>query len=554
MKLLNRTISLFIFILIVLVGCAPKIETVTQTSQVHILSGDKYSSVDYPDQLLDITRADGPVYGQLDILEATMGLYSDYDVEEQIISIVRLDQHMVIDLVEKTIKNGDKEYTLEDQVHVIDEDVWLALDYFEDLFQIEVRKNEDETQFVIKDKTIDYKQSEIASKSDLLMIDNGEWKPISQVEKKTAVIVLSQTDEYVEVYTDDFQHGYVIENALAEIESITVDYLPYKTSYQQEQKNVFLAWDQNYQKNPTEEVYGSIDHVNVLSPTWLTYKNSKGDLSNRISSAYIEWAQNENIDVWVLVTNDFDPDRTRDLIYNYSTRKRAIDNLINALEKHPIKGLNIDFENIYKEDKNKLVQFVAELTAECHKRNIDVSMDVTMMGGSDNWSKCYDREKLGNIADYLVIMAYDQHWASSPVSGTVAGINWVEDGLNAFLEIVPRDKIILGLPLYTRVWRETPSTQVVNAMSVKSKAITMAASQRIIDEKELTPIWDEASGQYYVAYIEDETLYKIWHEDFKSLKLKAALVEKYNLGGAAVWRRGYEAVGTWDVIENAMKE
>ena len=554
MKLLNRTISLFIFILIVLVGCAPKIETVTQTSQVHILSGDKYSSVDYPDQLLDITRADGPVYGQLDILEATMGLYSDYDVEEQIISIVRLDQHMVIDLVEKTIKNGDKEYTLEDQVHVIDEDVWLALDYFEDLFQIEVRKNEDETQFVIKDKTIDYKQSEIASKSDLLMIDNGEWKPISQVEKKTAVIVLSQTDEYVEVYTDDFQHGYVIENALAEIESITVDYLPYKTSYQQEQKNVFLAWDQNYQKNPTEEVYGSIDHVNVLSPTWLTYKNSKGDLSNRISSAYIEWAQNENIDVWVLVTNDFDPDRTRDLIYNYSTRKRAIDNLINALEKHPIKGLNIDFENIYKEDKNKLVQFVAELTAECHKRNIDVSMDVTMMGGSDNWSKCYDREKLGNIVDYLVIMAYDQHWASSPVSGTVAGINWVEDGLNAFLEIVPRDKIILGLPLYTRVWRETPSTQVVNAMSVKSKAITMAASQRIIDEKELTPIWDEASGQYYVAYIEDETLYKIWHEDFKSLKLKAALVEKYNLGGAAVWRRGYEAVGTWDVIENAMKE
>ncbi len=248
MKLLNRTISLLIFILIVLVGCTPNIEKVKQTSQVHMLSGDKYSSVDYPDQLLEITRADGPVYGQLDILEATMGLYSDYDVEEQMISIVRLDQHMVIDLVEKTIKNEDKEYTLKDQVHVINEDVWLALDYFEDVFQIEVRKNEDETQFLIKDKTLDYKQSEIASKSDLLMIDNGEWKSISQVKKKTAVIVLSQTDEYVEVYTDDFQHGYVIENALTEIESITVDYLPYKTSYQQEDKNVFLAWDQKLSK------------------------------------------------------------------------------------------------------------------------------------------------------------------------------------------------------------------------------------------------------------------------------------------------------------------
>lgn len=551
-RLLMSTLLIIVFLFII-TGCKPK-EVEVKEPKLHMISGQSYENVAYPQTLWERTVAEGVVFCNLSALEETMAIFSDYDQEEGVLSIVRLDQWIKIDMQAQLIYMNGKQYSAKGRVELIDGEPWLAINYFEDAFGIEIRKDMESKQLLLKDRSKTLQLASVIDQADLLERKEDQWQTVGRLANEEAFVILDQVDNYIEVFTDNFDHGYLLKDKIGDSVEEPVEKEPFLSNYQQQNQQIFLAWDQNYQRQPTEEVYGAIEHLNVLSPSWLTYTNVSGDIKNRISKDYMNWASQRKIDVWVMVTNDFDPDRTHEILKHASTRETAIENLMQILIDNHVKGLNIDFENIYLEDKNKLVQFVAELTARCHEADITVSMDVTMMGGSDNWSKCYDRAKLGDIVDYLVIMAYDQHWASSPVSGTVAGISWVEEGLNAFLEMVPHDKIILGMPLYTRVWRETPSRETVNAMEVKSKAITMAASQRIIDEKALNPLWDAESGQYYVAYIEEQTLYKIWHEDFKSLNLKAALIKDYDLGGAAVWRRGYEAEGTWAVIYEAVKE
>jgi len=549
-----RVIILTTLLMFIVAGCDIKEDKIERKPELSILSGSEHVTYEYDDVQWQKVLNEGVVYAKLDMLEESLALYYDYDSVGKIISVVRLDKQIYIDLNENSIQVDEKKYSGGNQVLLIDDTPWLALNYFEDVLGLQINIDKERKSILIKDTSKMYKTAIVNKKSDILELKDGLTEKIGEVVKNEKVIILSEDSSHFEILTNNQLKGMISKDVCNDVTEEPSDNTKFETKYKKENKNIFLAWDQNYQSNPTEEVYGSIKNVNVLSPIWLTYKNDQGDISSRVSEKYLEWAKNNNIDVWVAVTNDFNPQRTHELLKNPLTRRTAIENMMTILEKYKIEGLNIDFENIYLDDKDLLVQFIAELTAACHGQDISVSMDVTMMGGSDNWSKCYDRKKLGEIVDYLVIMAYDQHWASSPVSGTVAGATWVEEGLEAFLEIVPSHKIVLGMPLYTRVWKEVPSTEYVNTMKVKSKAITMAAAERIISEKELTRIWDEVNGQYYVAYIEEGTLYKIWHEDFESLALKAELIKKYNVAGAAVWRRGYEAVGTWEVIQSAMGE
>ena len=203
-------------------------------------------------------------------------------------------------------------------------------------------------------------------------------------------------------------------------------------------------------------------------------------------------------------------------------------------------------------DRDRLTHFINELAWSMKQHGLILSMDVTIMGGSDNWSKCYDHEYLGRIVDYLVIMTYDEHWASSPISGPVASYGWVERGMTALTQVVDSQKLVMGLPLYTRVWREQPSTERANQMTNRSSAIGMQAQANFIANNGLTPFWDEESKLYYAAFIDGEELVKIWIENAETLSLRAGLVHELNLAGIACWQRTFATDDVWPALRDVV--
>jgi spore germination protein YaaH len=213
-------------------------------------------------------------------------------------------------------------------------------------------------------------------------------------------------------------------------------------------------------------------------------------------------------------------------------------------------GINIDFENMHFHDRDLLTQFMRELTPLAHEQGLTVSIDVTMISNSLNWSRIYDRPALAEIVDYVALMAYDEHWANSPVAGPVASLPWVERGLQAVLQEVPAEKLLLGMPFYARIWKEEMLEG--GDVEVSANAYSMARVQETLKEKKAAVSWDERAKQNYAEYREGDILYRVWVEDAESIRQRVELVHKYNLAGVASWRRGFEKPEIWQIIQDAL--
>lgn len=319
-----------------------------------------------------------------------------------------------------------------------------------------------------------------------------------------------------------------------------------------------LTWEAVYSRNPDTSQIPDMPGLNVVSPTWFALKeDAEGGfyVHNMADAAYVSWAHQRGYQVWGLFSNDFDPDLTSKMLANYETRKQIIFELLRLAELYNLQGINIDFENVYVEDKDLLSQFVREMTPYMHEQDLVVSIDVTIRGGSPMWSLFADRAALGKVVDYMMVMTYDQHWRTSPVAGSVAELPWVEKGIRDIIEIdgVPSQKILVGVPFYTYQWFEEldPDGNVEN---VSSKTLFMSTVEDIIEEKQLTPIYQPETGQHYVEYEEDGQRVKIWLEDATSMKARAELVQKLDLAGIASWRRGFETPDIWQVIQDTLKQ
>ncbi|MDD4503809.1 MAG: glycosyl hydrolase family 18 protein, partial [Clostridiaceae bacterium] len=316
------------------------------------------------------------------------------------------------------------------------------------------------------------------------------------------------------------------------------------------QGKINMTWEYVGNKNPDVSKLKSISGLDVVSPTWFKIVDKQGTVSNKADSGYVKWAHSNGHKVWALVGNGSDPDATHGFLNNTDIREKIYQQLLIYAKLYELDGINIDFENIYLKDKGMLTQFMRELTPLLKEQGLVVSIDVTFRSSSENWSMCYDRKALSDVVDYMAVMAYDQHWASSPVAGSVAELEWVEKGIRRILEEVPNEKVLLGLPFYTRVWKEE---LVDGRVKVSSSAASMDSVEKILSEKKPEVIWDEESGQHYAEYKVGKVTHKIWIEDDKSINLKSSLVHKYDLAGAASWRKGFESEDIWAVLEDNLK-
>lgn len=327
------------------------------------------------------------------------------------------------------------------------------------------------------------------------------------------------------------------------------DYVPKRPMGQK----IVLAWEQVYGKTPDPSNFGPMAGLNVVSPTWFHLLDGTGALANGGADAsYVRWAHDRGYQVWALFSNSFDPKLTEQALSSYDRRMNMARQLVTWSEIYGLDGINIDFENVRLEDGPRLTQFVRELTPLLHEAGVTVSIDVTLVSSSENWSKFYDRKALAKIVDYMMLMAYDEHWATSPDAGSVASLPWVEHGVRQLLEEydVRPEKLILGVPFYTRIWTEET---VDGKVKVSSKAVGMDVVQNIIAEKKLTPKLSSETGQHYVEYQENGKVKKIWMEDETSMKSRVDIALKYRLAGVAAWSRSFGKESVWDAIHKTLQ-
>lgn len=310
---------------------------------------------------------------------------------------------------------------------------------------------------------------------------------------------------------------------------------------QKNQEPIVMGWKYNGgTKNYAEQLNHS--NLNVVSPRWYTLSKSGNFVTISADTKYLKEAHNKGKKVWPLFGNKFDPDLTDLVLNNANNRQKLVATLKNSLIQTKSDGINVDFENIVPKNKQDFVLFISELKTALQPHNIKVSVDVTRENSDPFWSGSLDRKKLGVVADYIVMMGYEEHWGTSPIAGSVASLPWTREGVELLMNEVPSHKIILGVPFYTREWITNLTTKKVIGIDR-----TMAEVEKIISSKKLKKMWDTNTQQNYVEYTANGEKHQIWLEDKQSIQLRINLVKRYKLGGAAAWYVGSETPDIWDV-------
>jgi spore germination protein YaaH len=367
-----------------------------------------------------------------------------------------------------------------------------------------------------------------------------------------SLIVFQEENNHYKVRTTDGFLGYIHKDCVVLkeiIEKREEPILPDPPGRSPGEK-INLTWD--YMSRPRQDMsdYTPIQGLNVISPTWFHLLDREANLQSHGSVEYVEWAHEHGVQVWALFSNNFDPNMTSVVLRDFELRKKMIMQLIVLSDLLNIDGINIDFENVHYADRDYLTQFVRELTPMLHEQNLVVSMDVTFRSTNPNWSMVYDRPAISKVIDYMAVMAYDEHWGSSPKAGSVASLPWVENNLERILEQIPPEKVILGVPLYARVWEEKPMED--GSVKVTSNAYSMRGIQNIIRDNNASVVFEDITGQHYAEYFKNQSLYRMWIEDETSMRARIRLIHKYKLAGVASWRRGFDEPYIWDVIHEEL--
>lgn len=421
--------------------------------------------------------------------------------------------------------------------------VYLKLDY--------VKKYTDIDSYIYKDPAriaIQYKFSNVQTvtvKKDTVIRYRGgiKSKILTKTAKDTVLRLMNEGEDWDQVATDDGYIGYIQKKKVS-----AADTTDYKRSFKAEAYSYFtmdepvnLAWHQvtstdanNYFADTTQNMTG----VNVISPTWFSVSDNDGNVSSLASGEYVMQAHEKGLKVWGLVDNFSENMSTTTVLSNTAARQNLENQLVTYALKAGLDGINVDFESLSEDVGIHFLQFLRELSIQCHENNLVLSVDNPV---PEDFTSHYDRAEQGKVVDYVIIMGYDEHYVGSD-TGSVASLPWVEQGVKDTLAEVPAKRTILAIPFYTRLWKTT------DGGALTSEAIGMDQAQQAISDNGAETYWDKTTSQNYGTYEGDGTTYQIWLEDSKSIAEKVKLIPKYKLAGVAEWKLGFENSGIWSVI------
>lgn len=363
--------------------------------------------------------------------------------------------------------------------------------------------------------------------------------------------------KFVKVMTEDGQFGFVRKKDLSETyhESYTSDYTEPVYPHILSEEDVVLGWHQvtNATANGgLENLIRNNSVLTVVSPTWFRVNppEAENPISSLADASYVEKAKSYGLEVWGLVDNfdiagaeGFEP-TANSLAVLSSTKER--EELINALVAEAIRydldGLNIDFEMLSLETGPHFIQFLRELSVKCRANGLVLSVDNYVPSAHAAY---YDWQAQGEVVDYVVIMAYDEHYAGSETAGSVASYGYLTAAVDNILTMVPKEQVIMAVPFYTRLWTETKEN---GGTKLTSEALAMVTAEAELARNKVTPVWDETTRQYYAEYEKDGATCKMWLEETQSLQEKLSYIRKADLGGVAAWRLGFESEEVWELF------
>lgn len=392
---------------------------------------------------------------------------------------------------------------------------------------------------------------------------------LTEVRSGERVQLITEHNKWAQVRTEDGFIGYLLLNRLNQEDTETtqieaVHEEPEYTSIRRD-KPICLGWHdmENVSGNKQfDALVKKAKGMNVISPAWFALKDNNGNYRNLSSKEYVRKAHEQGMEVWILI-DDFDENMSIGRVLGRnSVRQKLVEKLIADIQAVNADGINVDFEYITDSCGVDFIQFLRELSIRCREESLVLSVDNT----NPTFVKyCYDMKEQGRLADYVVLMGYDEHWQGSE-AGSVASLSYVEEGIIAALDMVPKEKVVSGLPFYARVWTEVPvefaksgadiredSNSEYGRYSLESRALSMGEIAKLIKKAGVTPEWDQDIGQYYAEIPLEHGKQRIWVEDIRSLEAKLDTVSKYSLAGVAFWKLGMEDEKVWDSISDYCK-
>ena len=431
-------------------------------------------------------------------------------------------------------------------VRQIDGEYYIALDFLEQYMEIQGTVYEDPARAVIfykwgKAETVE------ATEETQIRYQGGIKSPIlKDLEQGEEMLLLEELDNWSRVMTRDGIDGYVENGSLSSVGEMEYTYTgSYEedfTSLTRDHK-INLAWHQVTSEAANQAFASDTQNmtgVNVISPTWFSVTSTQGNISSLASSDYVSQAHAKGLEVWGLIDNFDDEVSTLDTLSVRSARQHIIDMLLSEAKRVDLDGINVDFEALTEEEAPHFIQFIRELSVACRNNGLVLSVDNPV----PQYTAFYNRKEQGIVADYVIIMGYDEHTVGFETAGSVASLPFVEEGIAQTLSEVPKKKVINGIPFYTRLW-----TEANNGM-VTSEVCSMDQADAYVEKYNMEVYWNTDVSQNYAEAVTDSGVLKMWLEDEKSLEEKMKLIQQYELAGVAEWKLGFERDDVWQIISS----
>ena len=546
-------VAIFLWLVFFVISVVPNYVNDEVTNKANLVINNSNVTKDLKQ---DVFIENGVIYIAKEDIENFFDPYIYYDEKYNQIITTSETKVASIKIGENVMENNGVAVDISGTVIERNNTYYIPFSSLKDVYNVEISYIESTDTITVDSKDRKYAVADSTKNNNVKAYPTIFSRNVDTIEQGETVTVVQndenqneEIDGWTEIRTDTGKLGYVKSNTLAN------EYVYRETmeATSQIQGKVSMIWDyfSEYYSAPDRSGENT-QGINVVSPTFFTLVDEgQGRINENVGEdgvSYISWAHSKGYKVWPSLSNNSYIETTAEIMRDYELRKDLIENIVSLVVKYDLDGINIDFEYMYEEDKDLFSRFIIELEPRLKEIGAVLSVDVTAPDGSPEWSMCYDRYTIGRIADYIVFMGYDQNGISSPVEGTTAGYNWVKANIEKFLgqEGVKPEKLILGIPFYTRVWEENSDGEIISKDTISMKNI-----DSIVPEG-ASKTWDDDLKQYYIEFVEDGITHKIWAEDEESIKAKLSLIEEYNLAGAAFWTKDREKESIWSIVSESL--
>lgn len=423
--------------------------------------------------------------------------------------------------------------------------VYISLDVVKEYTDLDYAYYSDPNRVVIRNEWDGVEQATVQSDTAQVRQKGGIKSLIlADVQKGDTLLYLENLDNWCKVMTADGYTGYIRTEDISEPEAIEARTAK-KDSYERITRDhkINLVWHQSTSTESNDamaEMTAEMTGVNVISPTWFSVTDETGTISSLASADYVKLAHEAGREVWGLIDNFNEAfDETTDLAYA-SVRSRIIEQLLAEAASCGMDGINVDFENLKEAGIPHYLQFLRELTSAAHAQNLVVSVDTPV---PQAYTMYYQRGEQARFVDYMIVMAYDEHFAGSEEAGSVSSLSFVQQAVEEMTRVMPADQVICGIPFYTRVW-----TEKFGQSAITSEVLGMDGAKNYAKENQMTETWDASLGQNVATVETSDARYTIWMEDEQSMEEKLKVIQSADLAGVAEWKLGFECADVWSLI------